>query len=63
MHGLGKVTAEYLLMLLGVPGLKADVMILRFVNDALAAAGKLVKAVHAQRFGEQTLPIAGGGTV
>lgn len=37
VRGLGGITAEYFLMLLGVPGVKADVMIVRFVNAALAA--------------------------
>ncbi len=37
--GLGWVTAEYFRMLLGVPGVKADIMIVRFVNEALAQAG------------------------
>lgn len=34
--GLGSVTAEYFRMLLGQPGVKADVMVRRFVNAALA---------------------------
>lgn len=38
VHGLGWVTSEYFQMLLGVPGVKADRMIVRFVNAALAAA-------------------------
>ena len=33
--GLGPVTFEYFLMLLGVPGVKADRMILRFVSRAV----------------------------
>lgn len=39
VRGLGRVTAEYFRMLLGVPGVKADVMVIRFVNAALAAEG------------------------
>lgn len=35
VHGLGKVTFEYLMMLVGVPGVKSDVMITRFVAHAL----------------------------
>lgn len=38
VHGLGKVTCEYFLMLLGKPGVKADRMIVGFVNAALEAA-------------------------
>lgn len=37
VKGLGLVTAEYFLMHLGVDGVKADRMIVRFVNRALAA--------------------------
>lgn len=37
--GLGPVTFEYFSMLLGIPGVKADTMIIRFVNSALRAAG------------------------
>lgn len=33
--GLGPVTFEYFLMLLGVPGIKADRMLTQFVRDAL----------------------------
>lgn len=36
VHGLGWITFEYFLMLLGKPGVKADTMITRFVNAALA---------------------------
>lgn len=39
--GLGKVTAEYFHMLLGVPGVKADRMIVGFVNAALQKGGHL----------------------
>ncbi len=39
VHGLGWITFEYFLMLLGRPGIKADTMVLRFVNDALAVDG------------------------
>lgn len=38
VHGLGWVTCEYFQMLLGVFGVKADTMIVRFVNAALASA-------------------------
>lgn len=39
VRGLGPVTFEYLAMNLGIPGVKADTMIVRFVNKALFAAG------------------------
>lgn len=39
VRGLGPVTFEYVAMNLGVPGVKADTMIVRFVNKALSAAG------------------------
>lgn len=39
VKGLGWVTYEYLTMLLGQPGIKADTMICRFVDTALAEAG------------------------
>ena len=39
VDGLGWVTCEYFQMLLGTPGVKADRMIVRYVNAALAAAG------------------------
>jgi len=39
VHGLGWVTFEYLCMNLGVPGVKADTMIVRFINEALAKKG------------------------
>lgn len=39
VKGLGEVTAEYFQMLLGVEGVKADRMIIRYVNDALGQAG------------------------
>lgn len=57
VNGLGWVTFEYFLMLLGIPGVKADTMIRRFVADALGVdtgqipAGKardLVVAAHGQ---------------
>lgn len=38
VHGLGWVTFEYFSMLLGKPGVKADTMITRFVNNALSQA-------------------------
>jgi hypothetical protein len=50
VRGLGPVTWEYLLMLLGHPGVKADTWIRRFVADAIgrepeaSEAGSLVKA-------------------
>ena len=40
VQGLGWVTFEYFSMLLGQPGVKADRMITRFVNNALARAGR-----------------------
>lgn len=40
IKGLGWVTFEYFLMLLGQPGIKPDTMIKGFVNDALSAAGE-----------------------
>lgn len=36
VRGLGDVTASYVLMLLGQPGLKADTWVLRFVSQAVA---------------------------
>ena len=39
VKGLGPVTFEYFRMLLGIPGVKTDVMIKRFVTKALDAAG------------------------
>ena len=50
VHGLGWVTCEYFQMLLGVPGVKADRMIVRFVNAALAGAG--LDAVGSHEAGE-----------
>ncbi len=38
--GLDPVTFEYFSMLLGIPGVKADTMIIRYVNTALRAAGQ-----------------------
>ena len=38
VRGLGPVTFEYFSMLLGIPGVKTDVMIKRFVSKALDAA-------------------------
>lgn len=56
--GLGWITHEYFLMLLGQPGIKADVMITRFVNHALSTqelgpvhareASWIIKTVHAE---------------
>lgn len=37
VKGIGWITFEYFAMLLGVPGVKADTMIVRFVNRALEA--------------------------
>ena len=37
MRGLGKVTWTYLLMLLGVPGVKADTWVCRFVSGAVTS--------------------------
>lgn len=37
--GLGPVTFEYFSMLLGIPGVKADTMITRYVNNALRGTG------------------------
>lgn len=45
VKGLGLVTAEYFLMHLGVDGVKADRMIIRFVNRALTGEG-LPKITH-----------------
>lgn len=39
VKGLGPVTAEYFQMHLGIPGVKADRMIIRFINRALRARG------------------------
>lgn len=50
VYGLGKVTAEYFLMLLGVPGIKADRMVTRFVARAV---GRSVSPVEARRLVEQ----------
>jgi len=52
VYGLGKVTGEYFLMLLGVPGVKADRMVNRFVERAIgrpvepSEARALVVRVH-----------------
>lgn len=56
--GLGHVTFEYFSMLLGIPGVKTDVMIRRFVSNALkvanlgdvdaATARKLIIDAHRQ---------------
>lgn len=55
IHGLGKITFEYLMMLVGVPGVKSDVMIRRFVAHALGEhevsperAHALVVGAHAE---------------
>lgn len=39
VQGLGYVTFEYFTMLLGTPGVKTDVMIKRFITEALSTAG------------------------
>lgn len=39
VQGLGYVTFEYFTMLLGIPGVKVDVMIKRFITEALSTAG------------------------
>lgn len=39
IRGLGWITFEYFAMLLGRPGVKADTMIVRFVNRALESVG------------------------
>lgn len=49
VRGLGWVTFEYFTMLLGIPGVKADTMITRFVNNALAAADLEPVGPHAAR--------------
>lgn len=52
VYGLGKVTGEYFLMLLGIPGVKADRMVTRFVAKAVGKpvgpeeARSLVVAAH-----------------
>lgn len=38
VQGLGHVTFEYFSMLLGIPGVKTDIMIKRFIAEALSAA-------------------------
>lgn len=47
VHGLGKVTFEYLMMLVGVPGVKSDVMICRFVAHALGEQEVSPQRAHA----------------
>lgn len=39
VRGLGWVMFKYFSMLLGVPGVKADTMITRFINNTLAPDG------------------------
>lgn len=39
VRGLGWITYEYFTMLLGKPGVKADTMICRFINEALMKEG------------------------
>ena len=47
VHGLGKVTFEYLMMLVGVPGVKSDVMVRRFVAQALGEDEVSSERAHA----------------
>lgn len=49
VHGLGKVTFEYFLMLLGIPGVKADVMIRRFVAQALGESESAASETNARQ--------------
>lgn len=46
VYGLGKVTFEYFLMLLGLPGVKADRMITRFVATAIGASSITAERAH-----------------
>ncbi len=46
VQGLGYVTFEYFTMLLGIPGVKVDIMIKRFITEALSTAG--LESVDAQ---------------
>ncbi|MGX1739815.1 hypothetical protein ACWIB8_11730 [Corynebacterium flavescens] len=39
VQGLGYVTFEYFTMLLGIPGVKTDIMVKRFIAEALSSAG------------------------
>lgn len=48
VKGLGWVTFEYFLMLLGVPGVKADTMIRGFIAEALDVDKDAVSAHHAR---------------
>lgn len=45
--GVGKATYRYFLMLLGVPGVKADTMVVRFLTNAI---GRDVSQSEAERF-------------
>lgn len=47
VHGLGWVTFRYFLMLVGIPGVKADIMIRGFVAEALGVETREVSAVKA----------------
>lgn len=49
VKGLGWVTYEYFTMLLGKPGVKADTMICRFVDAALAKEGLAPVDTHTAR--------------
>lgn len=49
VNGLGWVTCEYFQMLLGKPGVKADRMIVGFVNAALTEAGLETEGPHEAR--------------
>lgn len=67
--GLGWVTIEYFLMLLGQPGIKADTMITRFVNAALReenlptvnarGAHEILKTVYAETDAARDLGLTG----
>lgn len=52
IKGLGWVTFEYFLMLLGRPGIKSDTMIRGFVNEALKNAEPELSAVRYRTAGE-----------
>jgi len=48
VRGVGSITWRYFLMLLGIPGVKADRMIVRFVADALGLPPRAVSSKQAQ---------------
>ncbi len=56
VRGLGQVTATYMLMLLGVPGVKADTWITRFVSRAV---GRAVTAAEAEGLLHQVASVPG----